>query len=49
MLAKISVCFVVIILTATTPAPVRAQWAVIDAPAIAQLSPASARNGSSGS
>ena len=37
MLTKISVCFVVIILTAMTPAPVRAQWAVIDAPAIAQL------------
>jgi type IV secretion system protein VirB5 len=37
MLTKIFVCFVVIILTATTPAPVRAQWAVIDAPAIVQL------------
>jgi type IV secretion system protein VirB5 len=37
MRTKISVCFVVIILTAMTPVPVRAQWAVIDAPAIAQL------------
>ena len=37
MLTRISVCLVVIILSVMTPAPVRAQWAVIDAPAIVQL------------
>jgi type IV secretion system protein VirB5 len=37
MLTKISVCAVVIIFAAVVPDPVRAQWAVIDAPAIVQL------------
>ena len=37
MLIKIFACSVFIILAATVPAPVRAQWAVIDAPAIVQL------------
>ena len=37
MLIKIFACFLFIILAATVPAPVRAQWAVIDAPAIVQL------------
>ncbi len=37
MLTKIYVCSAVIILTAMAPAPVQAQWAVIDAPAIVQL------------
>jgi type IV secretion system protein VirB5 len=37
MLIKILACSVFIILAATVPAPVRAQWAVIDAPAIVQL------------
>src|SRR6202051_1554681 len=37
MLAKISVFSVVVTLVAMAPAPVRAQWAVIDAPAIVQL------------
>src|SRR5882762_3266306 len=37
MLTKISVFFVVVALVAMVPNPVRAQWAVIDAPAIVQL------------
>jgi type IV secretion system protein VirB5 len=37
MFTKISVFFVVVALVAMVPAPVRAQWAVIDAPAIVQL------------
>jgi type IV secretion system protein VirB5 len=37
MLTKISVFFVVVALAAMAPAPIRAQWAVIDAPAIVQL------------
>ena len=37
MLTKISVSSVIVALVATAPAPVRAQWAVIDAPAIVQL------------
>jgi type IV secretion system protein VirB5 len=37
MLAKNYFCSMVIVLAAMPPAPVRAQWAVIDTPAIAQL------------
>ena len=37
MLTKISLFSVVVALVAMAPAPVRAQWAVIDAPAIVQL------------
>jgi type IV secretion system protein VirB5 len=37
MLTKISVFSVIVALVAAAPAPARAQWAVIDAPAIVQL------------